>query len=181
MSLVRRTTNTAWPRQTTFSICPASSLDASTSTGAPSALARALGCHDAKKGTAAKATPIAPVPTVAAVNKQRRLWSTSSFILFPREKRWPSGRRGIATRVGSLASRDPHFSMFAKVLWNGFLVYCMDVQFSTHRCSGPAPAGQGQARRLALRFGARSQHRVQLLQRTVGQSVRARAAVSVWI
>jgi hypothetical protein len=39
-------------------------------------LARALGCHDAKNGTAANATPIAPVPTVAAVNKRRRLWST---------------------------------------------------------------------------------------------------------
>src|SRR5450631_796796 len=80
MALTRRTTNTGWPRHTTFNICPASSLDASTSTGAPSALARALGCHDAKKGTAANATPIAPVPTVAAVNKRRRLWSTSSFI-----------------------------------------------------------------------------------------------------
>src|ERR1700730_8055053 len=65
MVLTRRTTNTGWPRHTTFNICPASSLDASTSTGAPSALARALGCHDARKGTAANATPIAPVPTVA--------------------------------------------------------------------------------------------------------------------
>jgi hypothetical protein len=39
-------------------------------------LARALGCHDAKKGTAANATPITPVPTVAAVNKRRRPRST---------------------------------------------------------------------------------------------------------
>jgi hypothetical protein len=36
-------------------------------------LARALGFHDARNGTAAKATPMAPVPTVAAVNKRRRL------------------------------------------------------------------------------------------------------------
>jgi hypothetical protein len=51
-------------------------LDASTDTGAPSAFARALGIHDAKKGHAANATPITPVPAVAAVNKRRRLWST---------------------------------------------------------------------------------------------------------
>src|SRR6202790_1233962 len=72
--------NTGCPRQTTFNIWPTSSFDASPSTRAPSAFARALGCQDAKKGTAANATPMAPVPTVAAVNKRRRLWSTSSFI-----------------------------------------------------------------------------------------------------
>src|ERR1700716_3076380 len=76
--LTRRTTNTAWPRHTTFNICPASSLEASTSTGAPSALARALGFHDARKGMAANAAPITPVPTVAVVSNRRRLWSTSS-------------------------------------------------------------------------------------------------------
>src|SRR5258707_14514562 len=65
------------------------------------------------------------------------------FILFLREKRWPSGRRGIATRVALRASHDPHFSMFA---W--FLLYCMDVQFSNYR-SGPAPAGEGQACQVA--------------------------------
>jgi len=32
------------------------------------AVARALGCHDAKKGIAANTAPMAPVPTVAAVN-----------------------------------------------------------------------------------------------------------------
>ena len=42
-ALLRRTMNTGWPRQTTFSIWPSSSFDASTATGAPSALARALG------------------------------------------------------------------------------------------------------------------------------------------
>src|SRR5260370_3025403 len=71
--------------------------------------------------------------------------------------------------------------MFAKVLWDWFLVYCMNVQLSIFRCSSPAPAGEGQARRVASRLGARGQHGIQLLQRTVGQSVRARAAVSVGI
>ncbi len=47
---------------------------------APSALARALGFHEARKGTAANATPMAPVPTVAAVNSRRGLWSTCSLI-----------------------------------------------------------------------------------------------------
>ena len=68
------------PRQTTFSIWPGSSLEASTSTGAPSALARALGSQEAMNGAAANATPIAPVPTVAAVNNRRRLKSTFSLM-----------------------------------------------------------------------------------------------------
>src|SRR5258707_7416641 len=89
--------------------------------------------------------------------------SVKSFILFPSEKRWPSGRRGIAKQVALRASRDSHFSMFAKVLWDWFLLYCMDVQFSNYR-SGPAPAGEGQACQVALRLGARGQHGVQLLQ-----------------
>jgi hypothetical protein len=76
MPLTRRTTNTGWPRHTTFNICPGSSLEASTSTGAPSALARSLGCHEDRNGIAMNATPTAPVPTVAAVNRRRRLWST---------------------------------------------------------------------------------------------------------
>src|SRR5580704_10197630 len=41
---------------------------------------------------------------------------TLDFILFPRERRWRSGRRGMATRVASRASHDSYFSMFAKVL-----------------------------------------------------------------
>jgi hypothetical protein len=52
------------------------------------------------------------------------------FILFPREKRRPSGRRGIATHAISRASYDAPFSMFAKVLWARILVFCMDVQLS---------------------------------------------------
>src|SRR5580692_3589387 len=72
--------------------------------------------------------------------------SMRRFILVPREKRCPSGPQAIATRVAWHASHDPHFSMFAEVLWGGFLVYCMDVQLSISGCSGPAPAGEGQAR-----------------------------------
>src|SRR5579863_5651490 len=104
------------------------------------------------------------------------------FIIFLREKRWPSGRRGIATRVALRARPDSHFSMFAKVSCDRFLVYCMDVQVSTYsRYSGPALAGEGQARGVALRPGPRGQHGIQLLQRPVGQSVRARTAVFVGI
>jgi hypothetical protein len=52
------------------------------------------------------------------------------FILFTREKRRRSGRRGIVTRVASRASHDAPFSMFAKVLWARTLIDCMDVQLS---------------------------------------------------
>src|SRR5258707_4460800 len=103
------------------------------------------------------------------------------FIIFLREKRWPSGRRGIATRVARHGSHGPHFSMFSKVLWGDLLVYCMDVQLSTYRSSGLAPAGEGQTCLVALGLGARGQHGLQLLQRTVGESVRARTALFVWI
>ena len=41
----------------------------STSTGAPSALARALGFQEARKGAIANAAPTAPVATVATVRK----------------------------------------------------------------------------------------------------------------
>src|SRR6266478_4831596 len=85
-----------------------------------------------------------------ALGKKRE----NSFIIFLREKRWPLGRRGIATRVARHVSHGPHFSMFSKVLRGDLLVYCMDVQLSTYRCSGSAPAGEGQARRLASRLGA---------------------------
>src|SRR5882724_5377363 len=102
-------------------------------------------------------------------------------IKFLREKRWPSGWQGIATRVARHASLGPHFSMFSTVLWGDLLVYCMDVQFSASRDSGPAPAGEGQTCLLALGLGARGQHGLQLLQRTVGESVRARTALFVRI
>src|SRR5271169_5778712 len=112
-----------------------------------------------------------------------RCWTFtgSLFILFSRENRWPSGRRVIATRVARCVSHDSYFSMFAQMQLDRFLVDCIDVQLSICRCSGPASAGEGQARRLALRFGPRGQHGIQLLQRAVGQSVRARAAVSLGI
>lgn len=54
------------------------------------------------------------------------------LILFLREKRWSSGRQGIATSVAPRASPDLHFSMFAQVFWVGFLIYCMDVQPSNY-------------------------------------------------
>src|ERR1035438_3505976 len=99
-------------------------------------------------------------------------------ILYLREKRRPSGRRGIAA-----SARQPmaHFSMFAAVFCGWLLVNCMDVQLSTYRRPGPAPAGEGQARPVALCPGARGQHRLQLLQRVVGESVRAGTAVLVGI
>src|SRR5687767_14007149 len=52
----------------------------SISTGAPSALARALGFQEARNGTAANATPAAPVRAVAAVNNWRRPLSIASLI-----------------------------------------------------------------------------------------------------
>src|SRR6202789_1520011 len=105
-ALTRRTTKTACPRQTTFNIWPASSFDASPSTGAPKALARALGFHDAMKGIAANAAPITPVPTVAAVSKRRRLWSTSSLMRLPskivdKSSRKPLWRQCFPKNIGS--------------------------------------------------------------------------------
>src|ERR1700676_142729 len=112
-----------------------------------------------------------PLP-LSAFSSTHRMEASSStnqtcsgfeVIIFLREKRWPSGRRGIATRVVRHGSHGPHFSMFSKVLW-GFLVYCMDVQLSTDRSSGSAPAGEGQTCLVALGLGARGQHGLQLLQ-----------------
>src|SRR6188508_494852 len=59
---------------------PGSSLLMSISTGAPSAFARALGFQDERNGTAAKATPTAPVSVVAAVRSCRRPLSIASVI-----------------------------------------------------------------------------------------------------
>src|SRR5260221_11297369 len=55
----------------------------------------------------------------------------------------------------------------------------MDVQLSTYRYSGPAPAGEGQTCLVALGLGARGEHGLQLLQRIVRESVRARTALFV--
>jgi len=60
----------------------------------------------------------------------------------------------------------------------GCSVYWMDVQFSDPPPFESCACGEGQARAIAPRVGAGGQHRIQLLQRTVGQSVRAGAAVS---
>jgi hypothetical protein len=69
----------------------------------------------------------------APINKQitaavLKACERNKFILILREKRWPSGRRGVAARAAVRASHDSHFSIFAEVLWGRFLVYCMDVQ-----------------------------------------------------
>src|SRR5882672_10386177 len=91
-------------------IAPGSSLLTSTSTGAPSALARSLGAQELTKGTAVKATPTAPMPAVAAVRKLRRRLSTSSLIkpLPPTFQCWlfyaPGGRGD--ERSGSKNSRS---------------------------------------------------------------------------
>src|SRR6185503_13412765 len=65
-------------RQVTMAICPGSTLDTSSSVGAPSAFARSEGDQEAMNGTAANAAPTAPVTTVAVVRNLRRLRSTSS-------------------------------------------------------------------------------------------------------
>src|SRR5258707_2606473 len=135
-----------------------------------------------RRGSASAAA--SAVYSAAPLSSSRRLSRyrlISAFIIFLREKRWPSGRRGIATRVARHGSHGPHFSIFSKGLWGDVLVYCMDVQLSAYRYSGPAPAGEGQTCLVALGLGARGQHGLQLLQRTVGESVRARTALFVWI
>jgi hypothetical protein len=57
-------------------MAPGSILLMSTSTGAPSAYARALGFQEARNGTAAKAAPTTPVATVATVRNWRLPVST---------------------------------------------------------------------------------------------------------
>ena len=69
ISSVRRKTYTSFPRHTTLTISPGSSDPNGTSTGAPRALALALGLNDYKNGTAAKAIPAEPVTAVAIVRK----------------------------------------------------------------------------------------------------------------
>jgi hypothetical protein len=43
------------------------------------------------------------------------VWAAPDFIIFLREKRRPSGQRGIATRGARHASHASHFSMFSMV------------------------------------------------------------------
>src|SRR5260370_41779978 len=72
ISWVRWTTHTGWPRHSTVIIIPGSTLDRSTSTGAPAARARALGFMLATKGTAT-ATLATPPATLVAATRKRRL------------------------------------------------------------------------------------------------------------
>src|SRR6476660_8199434 len=62
----------------TIAICPGSSLERSSSVGAPRARARSDGFQEATKGTSTKAAPTAPIAVVAVVRNLRRLLSTSS-------------------------------------------------------------------------------------------------------
>ena len=71
---------TGFPRHSILSIAPGSILLMSISTGAPSALARALGFQDARNGTAANATPDDPVSVVATVRSWRLPLSIASLI-----------------------------------------------------------------------------------------------------
>src|SRR5258707_4348961 len=170
----------AWassPRLAAMNSASAPTACNSASTRAPLAGSRPVMATRAPS-VAARNAIARPMPELPPVT---RTIFPRSFIIFLREKRWPSGRRGIATRVARHGSHGPHFSMFSKVLWGDLLVYCMDVQLSTYRSSGLAPAGEGQTCLVALGLGARGQHGLQLLQRTVGESVRARTALFVWI
>src|SRR5690606_4552183 len=81
MVSLRRTTHTGWPRHSTTRRPPTSILLISTVTGAPAFFARALGCQDFTKGTAANPAPTAATPVVAATRKVRRLVLTPSLLI----------------------------------------------------------------------------------------------------
>src|SRR5207253_152086 len=78
MSGVRRTTEVGELRRRGVATWAGSSLERSSSVGAPWARARSEGLHDAVNGTAASTVPAAPVAIVARVRSLRRLRSTSS-------------------------------------------------------------------------------------------------------
>jgi hypothetical protein len=56
-------------------------LEILTFTGAPAALALALGCQEATKGTAAPTIPAPPMTPVAPSKNLRRLWLTPSLLM----------------------------------------------------------------------------------------------------
>jgi len=66
----------------------------------------------------------------------------------------------------------PAFSMLPRCDGSDFWVTVWMSSSPPSRAFGPAPAGKGQARRAALRL-ARESHGIQLLQRTLRQSVRS--------
>jgi hypothetical protein len=80
ISGVRRRIHTGLPRHSTVSSWPGSILLISTSTGAPAALARALGIMLRTKGVAAKAAPTTPNPLVITSNRRRRGLTPSSLM-----------------------------------------------------------------------------------------------------
>jgi hypothetical protein len=59
--------------------------------------------------------PTLPNSQTGVMNGRCWTFTGSLFILFSREKRWPSGRRVISPRVARCVSHYPHFSMFAEV------------------------------------------------------------------
>src|SRR5690554_1405367 len=67
---------TGRPRHSRVMRCPGSSLETSACTGAPAALALALGCREATKGTATPTAPTAPTTVVAPTRKRRRFLFT---------------------------------------------------------------------------------------------------------
>jgi hypothetical protein len=69
--LVCLITKIGFLRHPTCVCCPGSSLDTSTLTGAPTALAFALGFHEAMNGVAANGTPAAPNAEVNPINTFR--------------------------------------------------------------------------------------------------------------
>src|SRR3989338_4914085 len=81
ISLVRRKIQTGLPRHSTVIRCPGSSLDIFAFTGAPAALALALGFHDATNGTAAPITPTPPTTEVAPTRNRRRPVFTSPSLI----------------------------------------------------------------------------------------------------
>src|SRR6056300_43045 len=82
MASVRFTTKMGLPRHSGRGprISPGRSLLTSARTGAPRALAFALGCQDARKGTAAPTTPAPPTTEVAPIKKRRRARFTSPLL-----------------------------------------------------------------------------------------------------
>src|SRR5207237_6222393 len=80
ISGVRLMSQTTLPRHSTSIFCPGSILLMSTSTGAPAAFARSLGCIDITNGTAVATTPMPPSVLVAMTRKRRLSASTSALV-----------------------------------------------------------------------------------------------------
>ena len=101
----RLSTPMVWPRHWTFMICPGSRPSSGTCTGAPTALARALGFQVEMKGTAANPAPTAPTTEVVATRNRRRfLFTPSVGICF---SRWVRALRGLSFQSFRERGRSP--------------------------------------------------------------------------